>query len=71
MRVAVEARKLRDPSETRIAQLSGMDANGNEHAFLLVPCNDDDATWQDAPGEKTRRPKVPGRPWRYLSDKTQ
>jgi probable HAF family extracellular repeat protein len=34
----------------------GLDANGNQHAFLLIPCGHDDTVCQHAPGYPAFRP---------------
>jgi probable HAF family extracellular repeat protein len=37
----------------------GVDANGNQHAFLLIPCDNDDAGWQSAAGETSANSAAP------------
>jgi len=38
---------------------TGTDSAGNQHAFLLIPCDDDDAAWQSAAGETSTNSATP------------
>jgi len=37
----------------------GVDASGNQHTFLLIPCDNDDAGWQSAAGETSSNSAAP------------